>query len=630
MLTKMQGVKPIHAFVSLVVFNLVIALLIGDQYGQTWDEPSFYIYGERSYEAYALGLAGKPLLPERHIFFLDLRYYGPFYTAMGWKFTNMLEPLMKGWGYMDLWHFINFVLFQVALVSLYFLAKRLVRPWTALFVVLLFESQPLLFGHAFINPKDIPFLTIFLASVTAGLYMSDAIRHVEDRETPASKIFPAFSVLLALFFGLYIVTYFGKDLIHSLVSNGITAVYSAPGGSVLGQIFLLLSGGNSRLPVENYIHKASAFHLERIVLYLAVLLTVGRKIYLDRKSGRDWKLGFGINARLAGLVFLAAIILGVATSIRLLAPFAGILVAVYAISKKGGNAVPTLIVYGAIAALFSLLTWPFLWDSPSYNFLEAIRVMRDFPYNAEVRFMGDNIAASNLPWYYVIFLICVQLTVPALVLAVFGMTVILYRTERTNLMEASVLVAWFVVPLGLQIFLHSNVYDNFRQFLFVLPPLFVLAGIGIERLASSLKFSILKIALPILCILPGMVAVIALHPYQYIYYNSFVGGVSGAEGDFELDYWLTSYREAGEYINEHAAPEANILAWGSGYNGARYDLDVYSFGSEEDVRGSSLTFEYAVISTRFFSHLGVFPDAPVVFEVRKGGALLAVVKKLTR
>lgn len=625
-----KDIKPISALVILIVINLVFGLLIGNQYGQTWDEPSFYIYGERSYEAYTLGWAGKPLTPERHIFFLDLRYYGPFYTALGWKVVNTLEPLMRDWGYMDIWHFINFMFFQIALVSLYFLAKRVVRPWTALFVVLLFETQPLLFGHAFINPKDIPFLTFFLASVATGLYMADAIPQKEVEDKPASKTFPSFWLVIAVFWGLYAFTYLGKDLIHTAVSDGITAIYVAPDDSVLGRIFSLLTGGNSRLPVENYIHKASAFHLERIVLYLAVLLTIGRRFYLDHKSGREWKVRFDVDARLVGLVLLAGIILGVATSIRLLAPFAGILVVVYAVTKKGGSAVPTLIVYGTIAALVSLLTWPFLWDSPSYNFLEAIRVMRDFPFNAEVRFLGDNIAASNLPWYYVLFLVCVQLTIPALVLAAIGMTAVFYRTEKPILKEASVLFAWFAVPLGLQISLHSNVYDNFRQFLFVLPPLFVLAGIGIEHLMAKLKFPLLKNTLAVLCFLPGMYAVIALHPYQYIFYNTFVGGVSGAEGDFELDYWLTSYREAGEYINDHASQDANILAWGSGYNGARDDLDVYSFSADEDLQGNSLAFEYAVISTRFFSHLGVLPDAPVVFEVRKGGALLAVVKELTR
>ena len=35
-----------------------------------------------------------------------------------------------------------------------------------------------------------------------------------------------------------------------------------------------------------------------------------------------------------------------------------------------------------------------------------------------------------------------------------------------------------------------------------------------------------------------------LHPNQYIYYNALVGGVRGANGRYELDYWGTSLAEA--------------------------------------------------------------------------------------
>lgn len=625
---KIQAINPAFALAALLVFNLVLGLLIGDQYGQTWDEPSFYLYGERSYEAYTLGLAGKPLTPERHIFFLDLRYYGPFHTAIGWKVVALLEPILKNWGYMDIWHFVNFIFFQIALVSMFFLAKRYVRPWTAFFIVLLFSAQPLVFGHAFINPKDIPFLTFFLASLTAGLYMTDAIRSREAHGEPGQAAFPNFSLILAVLFGLYVFTVLGKDLIFSAVESAIKALYHAPADSTLGRVFSLLTGSASRLPVENYVHKAVAFHLERILLYLAAFAATARKIYLDYKLTGGWMPRFDLKAGQVVSILFAGTLLGLATSIRLLAPFAGVLAFVYAVTKKGRDALPALIVYGAIAGIVSLWAWPFLWDSPSLHFLEALKVMRDFPFNAEVRFMGDNIAPSNLPWYFVIFLICVQLTEPALILAVLGVAAIMYWRE--NMKEAFVLIAWFIVPLGLQILLRSNVYDNFRQFLFVLPPLFVLAGIGFERFTLGLKSPAMKISLAVLCLLPGVFGIIQLHPYQYIYYNSIVGGVSGAEGDFELDYWLTSYREAGGYVNEHASPNANILAWGSGYNGARNDLDVYSYGSDEDVRGGSLTFEYAIISTRFFSHLYGFPNAPVVYEVRKDGALLAVVKKLTK
>ena len=86
-------IQPWHALTLLIVLNILLALLIGDQYGQTWDESSSYIYGERSFDAYMRGIASQPLIPEKHIFFI-LRYYGPIYTAIGWKVVETLKPVL--------------------------------------------------------------------------------------------------------------------------------------------------------------------------------------------------------------------------------------------------------------------------------------------------------------------------------------------------------------------------------------------------------------------------------------------------------------------------------------------------------------------------------------------------------
>ena len=325
----------------------------------------------------------------------------------------------------------------------------------------------------------------------------------------------------------------------------------------------------------------------------------------------------------------SGIALGLATSVRLLAPFAGLLVALYALGTRGRNSLPALIYYFSIAAFVSYLTWPFLWDSPTYNFLEAFNVMRDFPFNAEIRFMGDNISPSNLPWYYIPLLMSIQLTVPLVLLAWAGFLALIRKSNRQNIFANFVVLGW-LLPVGLQIALKSNAYDNFRQFLFVLPPLFILAGMGFEMLLSWIKNQTAAIALSILCLLPGLLGIISLHPVQYIYYNEFVGNVSGAEGKFELDYWLSSYREAAAYLDIVAPFDADVLAWGSGFNGTRDDITVYSFSSEDDLKNTDLKFDYAVITTRFDSHLGVFKDAPVVYEIRKDGALLAVIKKITK
>lgn len=620
------NLKPWHALIALILLNLILVSFIGNDFGISWDEPSYSLYGERSFEAYQLGLDGKPLIPERHIFFIDLRYYGPVYTATVWKIVDVFTPLLNSWAYSDRWHLVNFIFFQISLVALFLLARRYLTEWTAFFITLAFSNQPLLFGHAFINPKDIPFLTFFLVSVTIGLKLTDAItKHKTGSKESNSNL----NLVIAILFGLYIFTYIGKDIFISIISAGITSIYNAPADTLGGKIFAILANNTNPLPVENYIHKAVSAHLERIFLFFLFIFIIARNVYTDYAQNKkiyiptpDWQLWI--------LTISAGIILGLTTSIRLLAPLAGILIAGYAIWINGKKALPPLIIYFSIAALASYWTWPFLWDSPTFHFLEAFKVMRDFPFGGEVRFFANNYQPTDLPWFYIPFLVSTQLTEPVVLLAWIGFFAIVFKfiKEKQESASWSIILIWFILPVALQIILGSGVYDNFRQFLFILPPLFILAGLGWEALLSKIKLPVAQITLAVLCILPGLVGIISLHPYPYIYYNSLVGGVRGAEGRFETDYWLTSYREAAVYLQENAPQDANILAWGAGYNVQRFsrdDLAVYDFNTEEEV---TEPFAYAVITTRFDMHKNMFKDAEVVYEVRKSGVLLAVVKKL--
>ena len=54
-----------------------------------------------------------------------------------------------------------------------------------------------------------------------------------------------------------------------------------------------------------------------------------------------------------------------------------------------------------------------------------------------------------------------------------------------------------------------------------------------------------------------------LHPYEMTYFNRLTGGLAGAVGRYETEYWITSYREAIEWINADAAGRVvNVLVAG--------------------------------------------------------------------
>ncbi len=165
--------KPIFI---LIIINILVGLFIFHEYGYSWDEPLFYDYGD------ALGYAYSPDEWWSGNFDLersfgssgdDHKTRGPAYLLLARGPVSLLQ--MVGLDTASAWHLINFLFFQLSVYFLYRLASRWIKPAAALAASVLFAWQPLLWGHAFINPKDPPFLVFFLASVCLGFEMVDRL-----------------------------------------------------------------------------------------------------------------------------------------------------------------------------------------------------------------------------------------------------------------------------------------------------------------------------------------------------------------------------------------------------------------------------------------------------------------------
>ena len=281
------------------------------------------------------------------------------------------------------------------------------------------------------------------------------------------------------------------------------------------------------------------------------------------------------------------------------------------------------------------LTWPYLWTDPIGHFFESIKTMSLYPWRGQVLFNGIEYASTKLPYSYLPVLFGIQLTETVWALFIVGLVVAVVRRhpdgstfahrvegwrEKRELIELTVL--WFIIPFIGFIILRSALYDNFRQIIFILPPIFWIAGVAIEKI----KRPALQIALIALIILPGIVDGIRLHPYEYIYYNRLIGGVDGAQGRFELDYWGTSYREAAEYINEIAP--ANAVIWVEGPSHlfelyARQDLKIFS--DHEIERADH--YDYVIAATRNNMDQTSYPNAKIIHKIARGEAVLTVIKQ---
>jgi hypothetical protein len=153
--------------------------------------------------------------------------------------------------------------------------------------------------------------------------------------------------------------------------------------------------------------------------------------------------------------------------------------------------------------------------------------------------------------------------------------------------------------------------------------------VGIDQLMPVIRLPILNGALLIVIAAPGIYACIQLHPYEYIYYNSLIGGVSGANRKFESDYWATSFQKSIQYINENAEPGATIaMALGSRQVVADYVRPDLSIGVTNNLKVPQDRSYYLLSSTRANNDLAYCQNIGIVFAVQRDGALLSYVKQV--
>ncbi|HKJ28382.1 MAG TPA: hypothetical protein VJ965_12135, partial [Anaerolineales bacterium] len=288
--------------------------------------------------------------------------------------------------------------------------------------------------------------------------------------------------------------------------------------------------------------------------------------------------------------------------------------------------------YLLTAALVCYLAWPYLWFYGFEGFLRSLSEFSAFEWTGIVLFEGQVFTEATLPDYFLFKLIPLQFTLPLVLLALGGMVAAIVNGFRRKLDWGKVvlLFAWFVLPLAFTYLTGSTNYDNFRQYLFVMVPLFVFAGVALEELLGVIPWRAGRAALVILVLLPGVVGLVRLHPYQYIYYNQLAGGTNGAFREYELDYWLTSYKEAAAYIDEHIPPGSSILVWGGGRRVEPYLLNAYAFESAMRLDPSEFDrFEYVVITSEYKLDLDYHTDAETLFQVERAGVPLVFVKRLS-
>lgn len=584
--------------ISILLICLAVGLFVFNDYGASWDENIMQVYADQSLNNYSEWRNNGEIKLEHE----TLQYYGPFFMMTVQVASRFMDRFLQT-NIADVRHLVYFVFYFSSIIAFYSIARRWFDPLSSIGATLLYAFQPVLWGHAFINPKDTPFMSLMVLSIATGLKMVDATRVFSDSSLNSIK--PRIWTMSLVWLASVLLLFLFTSPIHNLISS---LVISAKAGET--NIITLVASKLNQVPAKIYIERYFVLFLQARAIYIAV--TFVAMLYV-------WYRSQTILLKMLGVIFFPAVILGFTTSTRVLGPFAGVIIACFFLRNRSRISFVACVMYVVVAIAVAYITWPFLWSNPAVNFFASIQKMSAFPWAGDVLFNGNLYKAPNIPFVYLPTLLLIQMTEPVWILALFGV-IFSFLQRKIDLIVLFTL--WFLIPF-LGLFLgNATLFDNFRHVLFILPSIFLLSGAVFEKVPKT-SWRVILIAA---CILPGIFGIISLHPYEYAYYNQFVGGLKGAQGRFETEYWLTSYREASEYINKHASPEAGIWVDGPGHvfsPYAREDLKINSWSSENPVDH----YEYVVASYRFISNKTAYPDAEVVYKIIRDDVVLAVIRK---
>lgn len=225
-----------------------------------------------------------------------------------------------------------------------------------------------------------------------------------------------------------------------------------------------------------------------------------------------------------------------------------------------------------------LLLWPYAMQSPIKNPLEAFGAMSKFATSIRQVFEGSMQWSDYLPWYYTPKYI--MMTIPiAVIVGLVLFFVFCWRKKEDRLWSFFIFFTFFF-PVFWIVYTHANVYGGWRHAMFAYPPMVVAAGLGFDgivrwveekvqnpksKVQSSNKeeqpeikskkplvVNICAVAFLLILLIGPIRHIIANHPYEYVYFNELVGGTKNQLGNYELDYYYHSTREASEWILANA------------------------------------------------------------------------------
>ncbi len=254
-----------------------------------------------------------------------------------------------------------------------------------------------------------------------------------------------------------------------------------------------------------------------------------------------------------------------------------------------------LFIAGGLVAgyIIGLLAWPWGLQSPVSNPIASLQGMTNRATKIHTLFEGRYQWNYAMPWYYELKWIIISSPISVIVGGL--LFVVLGFLGRKRIGSFTLVLGLFAAlfPLFYMIYKNSSVYDTWRHVFFVYPYWVVMAALGWAWLGDLIQTKMAKggeirqryigHAIALLLLFPAILWTIRSHPNQYVYFNELVGGIKGAEGEYELDYYYNSSQQQVSWLRDHAprvkGQKTIALSNMGGFGPNCFHNDTADFGS---------------------------------------------------
>jgi len=279
------------------------------------------------------------------------------------------------------------------------------------------------------------------------------------------------------------------------------------------------------------------------------------------------------------------------------------------------------------------LIWPWSIMEPGNPFQALTYFSHFFEKPWKEMFDGALVSVPDMPWSYLPTLFALQLPEVLLSLciaAVVGTFMSLSRTDvsarRKTIFLMLALAA--TLPLLIAMVKRPALYNGIRHFIFVIPPMAVLAGVAFAWGMNWLKqnrrsWQPAAVAIFAFGLLLPLGEMIRLHPYQYTHFNHIAGTVRSADNLFMLDYWGLALKQASDGLRDELVERQEVpprgRKWKVAVCGPQRPAQV-ALGPDFTIGWDSNAADFAMTLGEFYCK-GL--TAPVMVEIKRDDVVFA-------